>query len=62
MSILNKKESDLPVNTDDLIKYLDKTFPIKTPQPNESLSEIMYRSGQRSVIDFLKFKVNDNEV
>lgn len=62
MSILNKKESDLPVNTDDLIKYLDKTFPIKTPHPNESLSEIMYRSGQRSVIDFLKFKVNDNEV
>jgi len=62
MSILKKNENDLPVTTDDLIKFLDKTFPIRTPQPNESLSEIMYRSGQRSVIDFLKQKANDNEV
>ena len=62
MSILKKNENDLPVTTDDLIKFLDKTFPTMTPQPNESLSEIMYRSGQRSVIDFLKQKANDNEV
>lgn len=62
MSILKKNETDLPVTTDDLIKFLDKTFPTRTPQPNESLSEIMYRSGQRSVIDFLKQKANDNEV
>ncbi len=62
MSILKKNENDLPVTTDDLIKFLDKTFPTRTPQPNESLSEIMYRSGQRSVIDFLKQKANDNEV
>jgi hypothetical protein len=62
MSILNKKETDLPVTTDDLIKYSDKTFPTRTPQPSDSLSEIMYRSGQRSVIDFLKQKLNDQEV
>ena len=41
MSILKKNENDLPVTTDDLIKFLDKTFPTRTPQPNESLSEIM---------------------
>ncbi len=62
MSILTKKETDLPNTTEDLIKYLDKTYPTRTPQPSESLSEIMYRSGQRSVIDFLKQKLNDNEV
>ena len=62
MSILNKKETDLPVKTDDLVEYLDKTFPVRTPHPNESLSDIMYRSGQRSIIDFLKQKANDNEV
>lgn len=62
MSILNKNKSDLPDNLHDLIKYLDKTYPNRTSQPSDSLAEIMYTSGQRSIIDFLKQKLNDQEV
>ena len=45
-----------------IIKYLDKTYPNRTSQPSDTLADIMYRSGQRSVIDFLKQKLNDQEV
>lgn len=56
MSILHKNKSDLPTNLDDLIKYLDKTFPQKNPIPSDNVSDIFYQSGQRSVIEFLKEK------
>ena len=62
MSILKKNKSDLPDKIHDLIKYLDKTYPNRTSQPSDTLADIMYRSGQRSVIDFLKQKLNDQEV
>ena len=62
MSILKKNKSDLPDNLHDLIKYLDKTYPNRTSQPSDNLADIMYISGQRSVIDFLKQKLNDQEV
>lgn len=57
MSILNKTKSDLPITTGDLIEYLDKTFPTQSITPSDTMPSIYYRSGQRSVIDFLKEKI-----
>lgn len=39
-----------------LTQELDTTFPQITPTPDEPLSKIMYRSGQRSVVEYLLSK------
>lgn len=38
----------------DLIAELDELFPAKTPTPGTPLDEIMFQSGKRCVIEFLK--------
>ena len=43
---------ELPV--DRIIKRLEETFPNSTPQPSDSINDIMFRSGQQSVIEFIK--------
>lgn len=40
----------------DLIEALDRIFPEKTPPLSMSLDEIRFKSGQRSVVQFLKTK------
>jgi hypothetical protein len=37
-----------------LIHQLDKNFPVVTPSPDDSIERIMYRSGQRSVVEWIK--------
>ena len=50
----------LPLLTDDLIKELDKLFPDQCADLKESERMIFFKSGQRSVVDFLKSKQTDN--
>tara|TARA_Y100000590_G_C15695279_1_gene1004888 strand:+ start:1346 stop:1537 length:192 start_codon:yes stop_codon:yes gene_type:complete len=50
----------LPLKTDDLIKDLDKLFPNKCADINESERQIFFKSGQRSVVEFLKSKQSNN--
>jgi hypothetical protein len=40
--------------TDEVVAALDQLFPEKTPELNDSIDQIRYASGQRSVIRFLK--------
>lgn len=40
--------------SDELLDALDKLFPERTPELNDSIDEIRYSSGQRSVIRFLR--------
>ena len=42
----------LPV--DSIIEKLEETFPNSTPQPTDTINDIMFRSGQQSVIEFIK--------
>ena len=37
-----------------LIADLGSVFPPINPQPTESIETIMYRAGQRSVVEYLK--------
>ena len=39
---------------DRLLQELDTNFPPVNPQPTNQLSEIMYRAGQRSIIEYIK--------
>ena len=48
------------LKTDDLIKELDKIFPNQFADLKDSEREIFFKSGQRSVVEFLKSKQTDN--
>ena len=37
-----------------LLSELEASFPPVTPQPKDDLSLIMYRSGQRSVVEYIQ--------
>ena len=36
-----------------LVNELEDTFPPITPSPEDTIEKIMYRSGQRSVVEWL---------
>ena len=40
--------------TDELLEALESLFPERTPDLNDSIDQIRYASGQRSVIRFLR--------
>ena len=42
-----------------LLNQADETFPPTNPGPGDSMATIMYRSGQRSVIDWLNKKLEE---
>ena len=46
-------KNTLPLITDDLIQGLDNLYPQRHPDLSLSDREIWYRSGQRSVVDYL---------
>jgi len=42
-----------------LIQELDETFPPVSPTPDQPIEYIMYRSGQRSVVDWIQLKLEE---
>ena len=36
-----------------ILQEMEDVFPLQNPQPNESLQYIMFKAGQRSVIEWL---------
>ena len=42
-----------------LIQELEETFPPHLPSPSDDLSVIMYRAGQRSVVEWILNKMDD---
>ena len=47
-------------NLQALVDELDECFPPLNPSPRDTDREIMYRAGQRSVVEFLKEKLNND--
>ena len=45
-------KGDAPIER--LTLELDNNFPVVNPLPSNTPAEIMYRAGQRSVIEFIK--------
>lgn len=37
-----------------LLAELEDSFPTVTPKPSDDLALIMYRSGQRSIVEYIK--------
>ena len=43
-----------------LTHQLEETFPPITPTPDDSMEKIMYRSGQRSVVEWIIRYMEEN--
>ena len=39
---------------------MESTFPPVTPTPDDTIEKIMYRSGQRSVVEWLQTKLDED--
>lgn len=55
MNDLAFKEGVFPIPrvSPDLVRFLDLTFPEKSPDPSQTMPEIFHASGQRSVVRYL---------
>ncbi len=42
-----------------IVDELEEMFPTFLPAPNHNLSDIMFRSGQRSVVEYLITKLEE---
>ena len=38
---------------DKIIEELDNVYPHQLPQPTDTISSILYKSGQRSVVEYI---------
>jgi len=43
-----------------MVRELEENFPPITPTPGDSIESIMYRSGQRSVVEWLIQRIENN--
>ena len=57
----NTLESILGPNLESILAELEEIYPPTNPNPDESMEKIMYRSGQRSVVDWIKTRVSEEQ-
>ena len=48
-----------PVISEELLIELDERFPLEHALPDETINSLMYKGGQRSVVEFLKGKFSE---
>jgi len=59
MQTLNMLET-LGMETHAIVKELETNFPPINPAPDDTIAKIMYRSGQRSVVEWLLNRMESN--
>jgi len=55
----NTLESIIGPTIESVLNELEEIHPPLNPTPDESMEKIMYRSGQRSVVEWIKNKVSE---
>jgi hypothetical protein len=50
----------LGLTVERLLQELEDNFPQFLPQPNDPTNMIMYKSGQRSVVEWINHRINEN--
>ena len=48
------------VQANAMLQQLDEIFPPTNPNPEDTMEKIMYRSGQRSVVEWIKENMEAN--
>ena len=51
---------NLGLTVEQLLVELEDVFPPVNPTPDTSLNQIMYRAGQRSVLEWIQNKLDDD--
>ena len=51
---------NLGLNLEKLIALANETYPATTPTPQDSMETIMYKAGQRSVVEWLETSVEED--
>ena len=52
-------EPILGPNPESLLVEMEEKFPPLTPHPKEELASIMYKAGQRSVVEWYSDRINE---
>jgi len=52
-------EPILGPNAQSLLAEMEERFPIVNPHPKEELPSIMYKAGQRSVVEWYQARLDD---
>ena len=55
----NTLEPLLGPNPESLAAEMDEKFPTVTPHPKEEISSIMYKAGQRSVVEWYQHRLEN---
>jgi hypothetical protein len=50
---------NLGLTVERLVQELEDNFPQFLPQPNDSVNMIMYKSGQRSVVEWITHRIEE---
>lgn len=58
ISLNNLETFGLTMQT--LVQELENAFPPTNPTPDETLSKIMFRSGQRSVVEYIQQRIQED--
>ncbi len=45
-----------------LLAELEENFPQFLPQPNDPINMIMYKSGQRSIVEWIAHRISEEEL
>ena len=56
----NTLEPILGPTLESILLELEEIHPPLNPTPDESMEKIMYRSGQRSVVEWIRTRMEDN--
>ena len=55
----NTLESILGPNLESVLLEMEEKFPPVNPHPKEDIGAIMYKSGQRSVVEWLRNRIEE---
>jgi len=56
----NTLEPLLGPNLESLAAEMDEKFPIVSPHPKEEIASIMYKAGQRSVVEWYQHRLEND--
>ena len=55
----NTLEAILGPNLESILAELEEIYPPTNPNPNENMETIMYKAGQRSVVEWIKTRISE---
>jgi len=52
---------NLGLTVDRLLEELEDTYPVVNPSPDTTVNQIMYRAGQRSVVEWIQSRLSEED-